>query len=54
MALFCLANDGRTNGTVLQEMTDKHQQRLADEKSKFQDLTTIVDDYKVILVVKNR
>ena len=47
---FCfyyLGNDGRSTETILQELSDKHQQKLADEKSKFQDLTTIVDDYKV-------
>jgi len=42
-----LANDGRTNETILQELSEKHKQRLADEKSKFQDLTAILDDYKV-------
>lgn len=39
--------DPRSNETILQELSDKHQQRLADEKSKFQDLTAILDDYKV-------
>ena len=42
-----LDQDGRSNENVLQELAEKHQQRLADEKSKFQDLTNIVDDYKV-------
>jgi hypothetical protein len=42
-----LANDGRTNDTILQELSEKHKQRLSDEKSKFQDLTAILDDYKV-------
>ena len=36
-----------TNGNILQELNDKHQQRLDEEKSKFQDLAKIVDDYKV-------
>lgn len=36
-----------SNGNILQELNDKHQQRLDDEKSKFQDLTKIVEDYKV-------
>ena len=36
-----------TNGNILQELNDKHQQRLEEEKSKFQDLAKIVDDYKV-------
>ena len=44
---FLSANDGRASETVIQEITDKHKQRLADEKSKFHDLTSIVDDYKV-------
>jgi len=44
---FSLANDGRTNETILQELSEKHKQKLADEKSKFQDLTSILDDYKV-------
>jgi hypothetical protein len=39
-------NDGRTNETILQELSEKHKQKLADEKSKFQDLTAILDDYK--------
>ncbi|CAF2860117.1 unnamed protein product [Rotaria sp. Silwood2] len=43
------ANDGRTNETILQELSEKHKQRLADEKSKFQDLTAILDDYKARL-----
>ncbi|CAF1014317.1 unnamed protein product [Rotaria sordida] len=43
------ANDGRTNETILHELTEKHKQRLADEKSKFQDLTAILDDYKARL-----
>ncbi|CAF5104429.1 unnamed protein product, partial [Rotaria sp. Silwood1] len=42
-------NDGRTNETILHELTEKHKQRLADEKSKFQDLTAILDDYKARL-----
>jgi hypothetical protein len=42
-----LGNDGRTNETILQELSEKHKQKLADEKSKFQDLTAILDDYKV-------
>ena len=42
-----LVNNGRTNESILQELTEKHRQRLDDEKSKFQDLTAILDDYKV-------
>lgn len=45
--ILCLENNGRTNETILQELTEKHKQRLTDEKSKFQDLTSILDDYKV-------
>ena len=44
------ANDGRTNETILQELSEKHKQKLADEKSKFQDLTAILDDYKVTIL----
>ncbi|CAF1447071.1 unnamed protein product [Adineta steineri] len=42
-------NDDRTNESIVQELTEKHKQRLVDEKSKFQDLTTILDDYKARL-----
>ncbi|CAF0895777.1 unnamed protein product [Adineta ricciae] len=42
-------NDGRSNETIIHEITEKHKQRLEDEKSKFQDLTAILDDYKVRL-----
>ncbi|CAF0970491.1 unnamed protein product [Adineta steineri] len=42
-------NDDRTNESIIQELTEKHKQRLVDEKSKFQDLTAILDDYKARL-----
>ncbi|CAF1449618.1 unnamed protein product [Adineta ricciae] len=42
-------NDGRSNETIIHEITEKHKQRLEDEKSKFQDLTAILDDYKTRL-----
>lgn len=40
--------DHRSNETILQDLAEKHQLRLADEKSKFQDLTAILEDYKVL------
>jgi hypothetical protein len=46
---FLFLENGRTNESILQELTEKHKQRLADEKSKFQDLTAILDDYKVLI-----
>ncbi|CAF4364535.1 unnamed protein product [Rotaria socialis] len=36
----------KTNENLLEELNDKHKQLLNDEKSKFRDLTSIVDDYK--------
>ncbi|CAF5165170.1 unnamed protein product, partial [Rotaria magnacalcarata] len=36
----------KTNGNLIEELNDKHKQLLNDEKSKFRDLTSIVDDYK--------
>lgn len=49
---FIVGTDSRSNETILQELSEKHQQKLADEKSKFQDLTSILDDYKVNLNMK--
>lgn len=36
----------RSNEILLEQLNEKHQQRLNDEKSKFHDLTNIIDDYK--------